>query len=420
MKRIRFIITAAVLLLTLSFTVAALYENGEGIYSDTVYMENLDTGSVVFDIGSDEKVYPASLTKILTCIVAIEKSESLDATYEIPAGIFDDIYAEGGAHISLRAGEVVTISDLLHATLIRSACDSASALACYVSGSVDAFADEMNNFARKIGAKNTHFVNAHGLHDSSHYTTARDLAIITKYALQNKDFCDIISKDSYTIAETNKYAERYFESTMELELPESEHYYPYVEGIKSGFTDDAGRCLITKAEKNGESYLLVTLGANRDRYYNSNMAYTDAANLYEYAFAQYEIEKIIEAGVVVAEVIVENGVEKAVSLSPAKSVERLCAIDEVKQISFNIPESITAPVSKDTSVGTVTVSIGDETFTEPLFPAQDVAKEKKAVLGTTNTALSLLNFLTIIIYAASIVILVLFSLFFFKKSKSKK
>ncbi len=420
MKKCGLIIFTLALLFLLSIGTVALYEDGEGLYSDTVYMENLDTGRVVLSVGADEKVFPASLTKVLTCIVALEHADSLEDTFEIPSGIFDDIYAAGGAHISLRYGEVVTVSDLLHATLIRSACDSATALAYYVSGSVEEFAKVMNDKAREIGAVNTHFVNAHGLHDNNHYTTAHDLAIITKYALQNKDFCDIISKYSYTLPSTNMSDERYFESTMELELPTSEHYYPHVTGIKSGFTDEAGRCLITKAEKNGEEYLLVTLGANRDRYYNSNMAYTDAANLYEYMFAQYSNKTIIEKSVPLTQITVDKGIKASVSLSPKNSVEHLCALDENITTAFNVPESVTAPVTAGQEIGSVTVTVGDESFTEPLFATEDIHKEKKVILGTDNPVLSVLKVLTIIIYCVSIVILVLFCVFFFKKKKSKK
>ncbi len=420
MKKTGLVILFLIISVLLSTSVSALYEDGEGLYSDNVYMENLDTGKVVLDIGSDEKIYPASLTKVLTCIIALEHAESLDETVEIPGGLFDDIYAQGGANIALKKGEIMTVSDLIHATLIRSACDSATALAYYVSGSVENFAKVMNSKAHEIGAKSTHFVNAHGLHDDNHYTTAHDLALIAKYALQNKDFCDIISKYSYTIPETNMSEERYFESTMELEIPTSAHYYPHVTGIKSGFTDEAGRCLITKAEKNGESYLLVTLGANRDRYYNSNMAYTDAANLYEYMFAQYSIETILTSGSILKSIPVEGGVLESVGLVSLESVERLCAINEVKTVEFNLPEKITAPVTKGTEIGSVTVTIGDESFTKPLFAVQEVAKAKKSVFSSGNAFLNIINFLTVIIYVAAAAILILFCVFFFKKRTHPK
>ena len=419
MKKTRLIIIISVLCFLFSLSSMALYENGDGIYSDNVYMENLETGRVVIDLNSDEKVYPASLTKILTCILAIEKCEDLSETFEIPSGIFDDIYAQGGAHISLRYGEIVTVSDLLHATLIRSACDTATALAYYVSGDVEAFADDMNAKAHEIGATDTHFVNAHGLHDDSHYTTAHDMAIIAKYALQNKTFCDIISKWNYTIPATNISEERYFETTMDLENPESDVYYPYLTGIKSGFTDEAGRCLITKAEKDGESYLLVTLGANRDRYYLSNMAFTDAVNLYEYCFARFSIETVIEKDGVMTNLPVDGGVADKVSLKTLNSHSYLCAVDEDISTTYNLPESVSAPVSVGDELGSVTVSVGEYSVTEPLIAVDSVKTEPRSTIVSDNTFVSILNVSTLVIYILSAIVLILFCIVFFSKKKKR-
>lgn len=420
MKKIIVILLSLIFATALSIPSLALFENGEGLYSDAVYMENLDTGRVVVEYNSTEKMFPASLTKVLTCIIAIEKTTSLDETFEIPSGIFDDIYAEGGANIALKAGEVVTISDLLHATLIRSACDSATALACYVAGSVEEFAKEMNAKAREIGALNSNFVNAHGLHDNNHFSSAEDFAKIAKYALQNDTFYDIISKYSYTIPATNMSGERYFESTMEIELPESEHYYPHVIGVKSGFTDEAGRCLITLAKKDGETYLLVSLGANRDRYYLSNMAYTDAVSLFEYAFAQYDIVEVVKPETPLFAIDVEGGVYQKVALVTSDEVKCLKALNEEAVFEYDLPETLTAPVSKDVQVGTLTVTVSDKNYTLPLFPENNVEKAKTSSVVSDNPFVTGINFLSIAIFLVSTVVLIYFSLKFFKKKKSKK
>ncbi len=420
MKKITVVVLSLLFALTLSIPSLALFENGDGLYSDAVYMENLDTGRVIIDYNANEKMYPASLTKVLTCIIAIEKTTSLDETFEIPSGIFDDIYAQGGANISLKHGEIVTISDLLHATLIRSACDSATALACYVSGSVEEFAKEMNVKAREIGALNSNFVNAHGLHDNNHFSTAEDMAKIAKYALQNNTFYDIISKYSHTIPETNLSDERYFESTMEIELPENTNYYPHVTGVKSGFTDEAGRCLITLAKKDGETYLLVSLGANRDRYYLTNMAYTDAVNLFEYAFAQYDIIDVVKPDTPLCAIDVEGGVYQKVALVTPQEVNCLKALNETAEFEYNLPEKITAPVSKDAQVGTLTVTINEENYTLPLFPENDVAKVNTSSVVSDNPVVTGINFLSIAIFLVSAVVLVYFCLKFFNKKKTKK
>ncbi len=419
MKKRRIIIVSFILCLFFAISSSALYENGEGIYSDNVYMENLETGRVVIDVNSDEKVFPASLTKILTCILAIEKCEDLSESFEIPRGIFDDIYAQGGAHISLKYGEVVTVSDLLHATLIRSACDTATALAYYVSGDVEAFANDMNTKAHEIGATSTHFVNAHGLHDDSHYTTAKDMALIAKYALQNQTFCDIISKWNYTMPATNMSEERYFETTMDVENPESDAYYPYITGIKSGFTDEAGRCLITKAQKDGETFLLVTLGANRDRYYLSNMAFTDAVNLYEYCFARFSFKNIIEKDIILSSVNVEEGLADTVSLTASRTQSYLCAVDEDVSVTYNIPERVKAPVMVGDEIGSVTVTVDEYTVTEPLFATADVKAVPKSSFISDNSFINILNVSTVVIYAISIIVLVLFCTTFYSKKKKR-
>ncbi len=421
MKKIRFYLILLLLLFILSVGATALYEDGEGIYSDTVYMENLETGRIIFDIGSEEKVYPASLTKILTCILAIEKCEDKAEVFEIPRGIFDDIYAEGGAHISLKYGETVGVYDLIYATMIRSACDSATALAYYVSGSVEAFADAMNAKAKEIGAENTHFVNAHGLHDDNHYTTARDIAIITKYALQNEDFCDIISHWNHTIPATDMADERYFETTIEIENPEKSTYYPKVTGVKSGFTDQAGRCLVTLTRDGDESYLLVTLGANRNNSYQANMAFTDAVNLHEYAHARYSIHKIINKDTTEISIPVKEGTKESITLSPNSDKTYLCAVDEDLTLEYSVPESITEEVHRGDEIGHVTVTVGDFSLTEPLF-AKDGVKIAKdsAVIVTDNTFVSILNVSTIVIYAVSAFVLIAFLVIFFKKKQSPK
>lgn len=420
MKKIFIVFLPLIFALALSIPALCMYENGEGLYSDAVYMENLNTGRVIIDYNSTEKMFPASLTKVLTCIIAIEKTTSLDETFEIPSGIFDDIYAQGGANIALKTGEIVTISDLLHATLIRSACDSATALACYVSGSVEEFAKEMNAKAREIGALNSNFVNAHGLHDNNHFSSAEDMAKIAKYALQNETFYDIISKYSHTIPETNMSGERYFESTMEIELPENEHYYPHATGVKSGFTDEAGRCLITMAEKDGEKHLLVSLGANRDRYYLSNMAYTDAVNLYEYAFAQYDIVEIVKSDTPICAIDVECGVYQKVALITPQEVTSLKALNEEAVFEYDLPEALVSPVSKDVQAGTLTVTINEESHTLPLFPESNVEKAKTSSVVSDNPFVTGINFLSIAIFLISTVILVYFCLKFFKKKKAKK
>lgn len=421
MKKIYFLLFILIITLLLP-TVNAddFFAEGKNLYSDHVYMVNTDTGKVVYELDSSSTVYPASLTKVMTCILAIEKC-SLDELVTIPSGIFDDIYAQGGANMNLRYGEEITVGDLIKATMIRSACDSATALACHVSGSVEEFAKLMNAKAMEIGAESTHFVNAHGLHDDNHYTTAKDMYTIAEYALQNPTFCDIISEYSCTIPATNKSDERVLYTTIDIENPNKDTYYPYVTGVKSGFTDEAGRCLITRATKNGLTYLLVTLGANRDRYYENNMAFTDAVTLFEYHFAQYSIKKILDTETVLGKAEIKNGVAEFVDVVADGSVEVLAALDDEPVITLDYSDEIKAPIKCGDVLGTVTVEIGEETFTQNIISTADVkvknAKPTFEELNDGNKVATYMDMASILLFAVSGIILIVFLIKVFKRKK---
>ena len=418
----------SIVLLTLIITLFFITVNGEGIldngknlYSDYVYMVNLDTGKTVYEYEADTVTYPASLTKIMTCILAIENCDGLDEVVTVPSGIFDDVYATGGANINLRAGEEISLGDLIRATMIRSSCDTASAIAYHVSGSVEGFARLMNEKAKEIGCTSTNFVNAHGLHDARHVTTAKDMFLIASYALQNEIFCDIISEYSCTIPATNKSEERTLLSTIDLEIPEKEVYCEYITGVKSGFTDEAGRCLITKGEKDGESYLLVTLGANRDKWYNSNMAFTDAITLFEYCFAEYDIKTIVSSDVPLIEIPVSKGVKDNAKLYIENDVVALTALDDDPVMTYDIPDKVMAPLNVGDTVGRVTITVGGEAFTERLVVKEAVEKREKKTglqkMNNGNTVATVLDTVSLVIFTITVIIIVIFVL---KNRKHKK
>lgn len=414
MKRIFILFVLIITLFCFTVNAEGILDDGKNIYSDHVYMVNLDTGKVVYEYEADAVTYPASLTKIMTCILAIENCESLDETVVIPSGIFDDIYADGGVHMSLKTGEEISVGDLIRATMIRSTCDSASALAWHVSGSVEGFADLMNEKARELGCTSTHFVNAHGLHSDNHYTTAKDMYLIANYALQNETFCDIINEHSCIIPPTNKSDRREFSSTIEIEIPENENYYEYVTGVKSGFTNEAGRCLITKATKDGESYLLITLGANRDKWYNSNMAFTDAVTLYEYCFAEYNIDTVISKETPLTNVEVTKGEKATVSLFSDKDITTLVALGDKAEIIFDVPDKIKAPIKENEIVGTFTVRVADEEFSGNLIAKENIdrtdSKKGLASLNEGNTVATILDISALLIFIIAAALLVVFIL----------
>ncbi|HLS52547.1 MAG TPA: serine hydrolase, partial [Tissierellaceae bacterium] len=192
-------IVFAVLLNTYSFAVADdLSLNGEG-----AILIDYDSGRILYEKNAHKKLYPASTTKMMTAILTLEHGKMDDMVTIDP----EIIGMTEGSHIALDYDEVMSVEDLLHALMIASANDAAAALGKYVAGSIDGFVKMMNDKARELGATNTNFTNPSGLHDDNHYSTAYDLYLIARYAMENKSFRELVKKSSYTIGPTNKKSE---------------------------------------------------------------------------------------------------------------------------------------------------------------------------------------------------------------------
>lgn len=247
-------------------------------------------------------------------------------------------------------GESLTIEQLLYLTMVHSACDACQVLAEFVSGSTDAFVAEMNSWVQSLGCKNTHFVNPDGLHDPNHYSTAADLAKITLKALQNDTFEKISTTVQY------KYKNTTFTHTnLMLQSGYVSYYYEYASGIKTGSTEEAGYCVITKASKDGYNYLAVVLGApvidyNNDGYVEK-CSFIDAASLFDWAFDSLKYTTLVSESDVIDEVPVENGKDAdAVQLVAEKDVNTIvpAGLDKSAVIirAVDKPESVQAPVEK--------------------------------------------------------------------------
>ena len=240
-----------------------------------------DSGDVVFEKNADAIMYPASTTKIMTVYLGT-LMDNLDTPYTVTSTALD--VPEDSTTIPLAIGEEVTLRDLLYATIVKSGNEGANAIAEIVSGSIPAFVDLMNNYAQLLGCTNTHFNNAHGYHDENHYTTARDMAIIARAAMQNDLFRDIVSTTSYVMPADNIYKERKLtiDNPFLRQGQNSELYYSYGIGIKTGTHNAAGRCFVGAAEKDGVTLISVVFHATSD-----TSRYTDTIKLLEYGFSQY-------------------------------------------------------------------------------------------------------------------------------------
>lgn len=211
-----------------------------------------DGGKVLDESNADARKYPASTTKILTALVVLENVPS-DMKFRVP----DCAVGVEGSSIYLKRGEVVKVGDLLYGLMLRSGNDAAVALAVATAGTVERFAAMMNERARRAGARNSHFVNPHGLHDNDHYTTARDLALITAEAYRNEDFRRIVSTSSITVGEGENTRVLYNKNKLLSQVEGAN-------GVKTGYTTKSGKCLVGGAVKDGVQRISVVLGATCD------------------------------------------------------------------------------------------------------------------------------------------------------------
>lgn len=225
--------------------------------SGTAILMDADTGQVLYDKGMSQKVYPASTTKILTALLVVENTKPYEIMTVSATAVEEITY--DNSHIALTEGEQLTVENALYALMLPSANDAANVLAEHVAGSQEAFAKMMTEKAHEIGAVNSNFANAHGLHDDKHYTTAYDMALITRYAMRNEDFRLYFGTDRYTMPKTNKNSERPFTNYQYMLVKETGYYNPDVIGGKVGFTNQAQNTMSTVARRGDRTLVCVVM-----------------------------------------------------------------------------------------------------------------------------------------------------------------
>ncbi|MBP5653883.1 MAG: D-alanyl-D-alanine carboxypeptidase [Clostridiales bacterium] len=258
------------------------------IYSKQAVLIHAGSGKVVASKDGDTKGFPASVTKMMTAIVAIENIPDINTTYTMPVEIYDTLYKLDLSTAGFAKNDTVSVKDLLYGLLMRSGAECCLALENIVAGGSDAFVAKMNEKAAEIGMYNTHFANSTGEHDVNHYSTPHDMAILMDYALKNQTFRDIISTSNYRTAPLASNSEGIeFYSTLYQATPDMSQYASKfsLKGGKTGYTSDAGQCLATYAVINGEEYILVTFGAYKfEGAPTSHLHARDHINIYS-AFA---------------------------------------------------------------------------------------------------------------------------------------
>lgn len=248
------------------------------LYARAAAAADARTGEVLFTKDADKQMYPASVTKIMTLLVALEEGGDLGRQVKIPRAAGE--VPKDSSLVPVYPGETMIFEDLLYSLMVRSGNDAANAVAVLVSGSVDKFVDAMNSKAQALGMQNTHFTNPHGYHDPAHYTTARDILTLCQAAIANADFVRIAAARAYTLPPNNRRGELPISHQYELFNPLSRHYYPGAWGIKSGYTQPAGFCYAGAAIRGDSSLIAVVLNC-RTRL----QAWDDLKRLFNYSLA---------------------------------------------------------------------------------------------------------------------------------------
>lgn len=317
------------------------------------------TGRVLFSNNADEQLPMASTTKIMTCIIALERCSMDEVVTVDPAAAGLD-----GTSIYLSAGETITVHDLLYGLMMASGNDAAAALAYHIAGGIDQFAALMNQKAKEIGAVHTNFANPHGLPAENHYTTAADLAIIASYALKNEDFAKIVSTKSMDLPADDDSPARYLRTKNKMLT-----MYDGGIGVKTGYTKAAGKCLVSAAERDGARYVGVVLS-------DPDM-WNDSFNLMDYTFATYKPTRVLEEGEV-GEVSVEGGLADSVKLKISDELLLPLSDQESKiiKVSYDIPDGLSAPVEKGQVVGKASVTLDGEILAEADIITADSVEQK--------------------------------------------
>lgn len=441
MKCKKFIVVFTVFVLVFTFFCsssanAATFTADVDTSSWALYLLNLDTNTVVYEKNSTEKMFPASTTKIMTYIIAVENVGDLKSTRVlVDQEILSRLEGTGSSLSGLEnyVDEYVTVYDLLNCLMIKSGNEAALLLANYVGdGSIQTFVDMMNEKAEALGCKNTHFMNPHGLHDENHYTTAEDLAIITKYAQTLPEFNEISSSVSaYLTVDANKEYPLITTNYMIDETRGGDYYYQYAKGIKTGTTDEAGYCLVSTASKDGYTYMLVALkspSVDKDgEEVETNGAMMDSKALYEWAFNTLERKSVIDEETPVCEIPVELALNQdTVLLVPQGSYSTILPkdIDSASiDIVTDIPDSLTAPVLEGTVIGKATISYANQELTTVNLVASETVERSKA-LYFLDTAKKIIQskwmIISIFIVVLLFIIYIIITIIYNTKKKKKK
>lgn len=401
-KWLIFILTLSLVFLAFpmsAFATSEGYQPPFEVSAKGVYMCNLDldSGKLIYQKNAHTAMYPASLTKIMTCVLVLETVSDLDfetITYPnyVQDFLYDYQYVKGNGEVSkagLMAGETLTMRDALYALMLPSANEVAMMVADHIGGSQKGFVDMMNARAKELGMLNTNFMNANGLFDQDHYTTPYDMYVLARHAMTVPGFMEIANTASYVCPPTNIHDSLPWSTTNLMIVPNSDYYYPPLKGIKTGTLPEAGRCFISTATKDGYTYLLVVMGSSyldeTGAVIPDQMAFRDTRKLYDWVFDAFRVKNLVDKGKYVAEVPLRLNLDQDhVKLMTAARYTYLLPNDiDISSVTLipEIPEFVKAPVQKWDKAGEVALMLsGEEIGRVDLLYAESVEASQMLVL----------------------------------------
>ena len=358
-------IIIVILIILLCGFIAPSYGEGDwqpqdppGISAQNAIMIEANSGEILYEKNADDKAYPASITKILTALLAIENGD-LDKKVKISQN------ASGveGSSIYLEVGEKIPLRDLVYGLMLRSGNDAAIAISEEVGGSMDKFVAMMNKRVKELGAFNTHFANPNGLHDPDHYTTARDMALIAREAMKNEEFKKVAAAKTY-VTDRGEGKYNYFYNKNKVV-----YQYNGGTGIKIGYTKVAGRTLVASSERDGMELICVVM--------NAPDWFNDTYKLMDYAYSQYETAKVAPGGRSLKAAGIRGGDKNYVLIGPKEDI--FCPVkknsDSKISIEYVLANDLKAPVDRWQEAGALKIYVnGKYLFSSPLYYMEDIEK----------------------------------------------
>ena len=370
-KQFKFIIFFLVLFVLIPFSYVFSAEDASKEFvltADSYILLDNKTNKVLYKKNENEKMYPASTTKIVTALLTLENcnlDDTVTASYNAVMSI-----PEGYSSANIQIGEQLTVEQLLEVLLVHSANDAANILAEHVGGSIESFVTMMNTRLNELGINNSHFTNSFGMHDENHYTTAEDLAKIMKYCLKNETFRKIAGKASCAISATNKSGTRSYSSTNELLNANSSNYYKYLIAGKTGFTSQAKECLVSAAYRDNLELIGVVL--------HSNSRFSDSRKLFEYGYSNYSVKNIVNENDLITSIKVSGATKETenLNLMSSETIEALVNTNSTSKIEPEIilNDNISAPIEEGSTLGKVTYNIEGISYTTDIVAEHNVEK----------------------------------------------